>query len=610
MEIYELFEDDLDQRHFTSIPVEPNDYSSMKPRNIHFNKSICGKRSNISSILSVYPDFRISEDGIGLFCIYCRCVVKHERKSVLDNHMKSKHHLDAQQTSKTVVESAHEQKSSQFCIDLVTTFLSSNTPLERIDMFRPFLTKYTPHADTIRPLTYIREVIVPQVFNTLKERIMRDIHAKYVGVMIDETTDRLGRSVVNIIFIYDGKALLAATSFVDSSNTLTTGREIMKVMSDYNISGENVIALYTDSVAYNLCAIECLQGISTPNALHIRCIAHQLHNICMSILNNKMMEDIHVFMSTLNLLFSHSKVVRKNYIDFLIERSKGKYTHIPSLFSASRWGTISDFLEDCIAQFKLMCTFFQTDKPKNLHDETLSLHEKLSILVAQDSAIIILEQLTFLHEHTKDITTCIRRLESMSSISHELYEWLKRLHNSMKIRSKRKTSSKYNCTLSTALEMFQELLSMKREQTRFLKACRILDPRNIHRLKHTLKSYQDDLKMDSVTARRISQDWEYYTHTSFRLKVIVDSSNPKNEYFEVISFWKDHTKEMPILSSFAIRCLDILMASAPVERSFNSFRNILTDRRTRTSECNLERYLYTYLNLREFSNDDEAKIEQ
>ena len=85
-----------------------------------------------------------------------------------------------------------------------------------------------------------------------------------IAVLFDETTDVKQRSVINILFAkldllcsFD-KPVLIETIFVDSANHSTVSQAVMKAITSMQINLQDVYAIVTDNVAYNLKAFKDL----------------------------------------------------------------------------------------------------------------------------------------------------------------------------------------------------------------------------------------------------------------------------------------------------------------------------------------------------------------
>lgn len=87
-------------------------------------------------------DFYIENNK--LYCISCKHIVNHSRKSILDDHLKSKNHKNKKHNSKTGQETATSSSSEKHEInyDLVKAFAAADIPLEKVEKLQPFFLKH------------------------------------------------------------------------------------------------------------------------------------------------------------------------------------------------------------------------------------------------------------------------------------------------------------------------------------------------------------------------------------------------------------------------------------------------------------------------------------
>ena len=88
--------------------------------------------------------------GGKLFCKTCDVVVNHEKKSTVDNHLKSDMHIS--KTQKPVQSTSHQvgiklfQQSNDvketFIKDFLNVFVQADIPIEKADYFKSFLSQY------------------------------------------------------------------------------------------------------------------------------------------------------------------------------------------------------------------------------------------------------------------------------------------------------------------------------------------------------------------------------------------------------------------------------------------------------------------------------------
>ena len=98
-----------------------------------------------------YPGQFYVDNGL-VFCKSCCHSIKYEEKSTIDDHLKSKKHLERKRVSSAsketkrqlTIETANKSASSWslFVKDFVKMCVVSNIPLEKTKKMTPFLNKY------------------------------------------------------------------------------------------------------------------------------------------------------------------------------------------------------------------------------------------------------------------------------------------------------------------------------------------------------------------------------------------------------------------------------------------------------------------------------------
>lgn len=94
------------------------------------------------------PDFYAS--GGKLFCKVCEVVINHEKKSTIDNDLKSDGHISktqspVQSTSHQVGIKLFQQSNNAkeiFIEDFLRVFVQADIPIEKADYFKSFLMQY------------------------------------------------------------------------------------------------------------------------------------------------------------------------------------------------------------------------------------------------------------------------------------------------------------------------------------------------------------------------------------------------------------------------------------------------------------------------------------
>jgi hypothetical protein len=176
------------------------------------------------------------------------------------------------------------EKQKNFNKKLCKTLVESNIPLYKMShsikaFFQEFTAYETPNESTLRknylPLLY--------------EEKMSEIRDKKIWVSINETSDKKGRYIANVIvgtLEDNAKRYLINCSQLEKVKFNTIALMVNKSLSelyDKNIKKDNVLLFITDGAPNMKKAYKNgLKGFY-PKMLHITCMAHGLHRVCESI---------------------------------------------------------------------------------------------------------------------------------------------------------------------------------------------------------------------------------------------------------------------------------------------------------------------------------------
>jgi hypothetical protein len=88
-------------------------------------------------------------DGGKLFCRFCSHTINHEKKSIVDNHIKSakhkigeqKHQTKPQPKQQSLISSINNDRE-KINIAIIEAFTKADIPLEKIDKLKPFFNLY------------------------------------------------------------------------------------------------------------------------------------------------------------------------------------------------------------------------------------------------------------------------------------------------------------------------------------------------------------------------------------------------------------------------------------------------------------------------------------
>ncbi|KAJ4431428.1 hypothetical protein ANN_20025 [Periplaneta americana] len=133
-----------------------------------------------------------------------KCAVSSTQKFLVQQHITtSKHQANKQLNSKQrqlfLTQPTTSNVRSEFNIDLCRSLISADIPLYKLKnkVFREFLEKYTQH--TIPDESTLRKTYAPSIYDETIQKIRDEIKDSSIWVSIDETPDKEGRLVGNVV---------------------------------------------------------------------------------------------------------------------------------------------------------------------------------------------------------------------------------------------------------------------------------------------------------------------------------------------------------------------------------------------------------------------------
>ncbi|KAJ4430864.1 hypothetical protein ANN_19455 [Periplaneta americana] len=161
-------------------------------------------KSKLTSYISEFKEDGLSTDNKILFCNLCQCAVSSTQKFLVQQHITtSKHQANKQLNSKQrqlfLTQPTTSNVISEFNIDLCRSLISADIPLYKLKnkVFREFLEKYTQH--TIPDESTLRKTYAPSIYDETIQKIRDEIKDSSIWVSIDETPDKEGRLVGNVV---------------------------------------------------------------------------------------------------------------------------------------------------------------------------------------------------------------------------------------------------------------------------------------------------------------------------------------------------------------------------------------------------------------------------
>ena len=166
----------------------------------------------------------------------------------------------------TSFRAATEQQSAKAEInhDLITTLLAADIPFKKMDnpAMREFFRKHVKNGGAIGRTTYMRSKL-SEVHDQHKARLANSLaQYKTFNIVADETTDAVGRCVLNTLLIPDLsgnlsgsghiglKPLMHDVAVLEATNSATIGAQIIRALTINNIAFTAVTAFISDNASY------------------------------------------------------------------------------------------------------------------------------------------------------------------------------------------------------------------------------------------------------------------------------------------------------------------------------------------------------------------------
>ncbi|KAJ4427708.1 hypothetical protein ANN_25360 [Periplaneta americana] len=212
------------------------------------------------------------------------------QKFLVQQHITtSKHQANKQLNSKQrqlfLTQPTTSNVRSEFNIDLCRSLISADIPLYKLKnkVFREFLEKYTQH--TIPDESTLRKTYAPSIYDETIQKIRDEIKDSSIWVSIDETPDKEGRLVGNVVIgllseQYSERILLHC-DVLEKCNNKTIVKlfnEAMGILWPKGIMYDNVLFFISDAAPYMVKAGQAL-SVVYPKLTHFTCVAHAFHRV-------------------------------------------------------------------------------------------------------------------------------------------------------------------------------------------------------------------------------------------------------------------------------------------------------------------------------------------
>ena len=253
----------------------------------------------------------------------------------------------------TSFRAATEQQSVKAKInhDLITALLGADIPFEKMDnpAMREFFRKHVKNGGAIGTVTYMRSKL-SEVHDQHKTRLANSLaQYKTFSIVADETTDTVGRCMLNTLLIPDLSGNLSGSGHIglkplrlniavlEATNSATVGAHVIRALAINNIAFIAVTAFISDNVPYMKKAFREILKPVLVNAVHFTCWAH-----IMNLIGDEFrisFTDVDKFCTKMKAIFQFSGQKKSKYLEYMTEhgRTNIKLPHQPVVTRWNNW---------------------------------------------------------------------------------------------------------------------------------------------------------------------------------------------------------------------------------------------------------------------------------
>ena len=324
------------------------------------------KPSN-ADLVRIFGADTFSCDAEVVFCKACSKAFHQPRSFTIRQHIKTKAHIQAIERIKNKDASAarlsqqlltagtNSGPKNDYNVKLVRAFMSADIPLYKT--MNPILKEFLEESSSMKVLdrSTLQKNYVPPVYESVLRNIRKAIGDSKIWVSIDETTDRSGRHVANVVVgkleqsESNGSYLLLCES-LEKTNATTVAHvfvQAMELLWDGKIRYERVLVFVTDAARYMSKAASSLR-VLFDRMIHVTCLAHAMHRVA---------EQIRVLFPRVDQLVANTKMILlKAPSRVSLFKEKVSLT-LPPKPILTRWGTWLEAVEYYAANFDVLKEF-------------------------------------------------------------------------------------------------------------------------------------------------------------------------------------------------------------------------------------------------------------
>jgi hypothetical protein len=573
-------------------------------------------------------DESIEENSI-LICKYCNTEFDYQNSHIssrIPEHIACNSHKENKLKAKkreennkqlTIAQTfSRKKKREEIFNSVIHDYVRANCydciPLYKAELFSgKFIKKYIPCAKTLPKKDQLYAKYLPEVFDSDINWIKDKLISKKLSLIIDETSDLLGRPTVNtLVSLYDDSknkklVLLLDSAIVKANNSSEMIKVLENVLNQYNKEWSDIIAFCSDSASDMRSAFNSIKT-SKPHLLHIADISHLINVSINESLKLNSFTDLRKLVIKFGAIFNYANNLYLIFNDICdnnnIECKK------PPTVAEQRWFS---FFESALVVQDLWSSLMELIDRKDVNSSKV--RKIKEVLGNSENRNLLFIKLNFIIDFLKPIHIIQKELEKAEPITHKMYELCNvRVIQSASGDINSKFSEKTKLLLSIIPSMYAKDLKLDLMEFRqtflnkwnattlrnlndevfgddgFFKKAIIFDP-FMKNIENQTFDYYKPL-FESIDA---SQQWNDL-ESEFNQYLLTES--PKNPNIKILDYWYNMRTTFPNLYENAKNILSISCGSIDAERSFSKFRNVQSSQRCNLTPKSLKMYAIMHFN--------------
>jgi len=404
--------------------------------------------------------------------------------------------------------------------------------------------------------------------------------APSVTIVTDEASDSQDRFGLHILYIPqmsndsgDLTAYLGDIVYLDQVNGQTVSQAIIKSISSYNISYDNVSGFVTDNASYMSKAFDNLKAL-LPNAVHLTCNAHILSLAGETWRAN--FKNVDQLVAKFKAIFTYCSARKRRYKQFLAAKLNVDDVPLPPTPVVTRWNS---WFQTVFHHAKYIDHYSDFVTAELQISESKALDELLTLL--KDPRLHVVDDVNFIASNAGKLVEDLTWFESRDIHIHLAYNRLMDLLAWAETSSANTIKAEYKKVFDDmASKLCQYYKPSGRERfsqpaLSFMKAIRVFDFKQIQLLTcddstlNVIHGLNDDINVKS----------QFAGYKAAAINVPAETSLPE--------FWFACRDRFPQLSSIALRYLSVPTNSVDAERSVSQYTNANAPQRQSLSADNL-----------------------